>query len=249
MQPRPSEVDCGLSRQARQNPPAWEVMAMETAEFDRFADEYHDMHQRNIAITGEDPAYFSAYKIRVWSEWFSARQSMPARILDFGSGVGNSVPFFRAFFPSSQLTCADVSARSLDLARARFPGQESQITIQDTRIPAGDAEFDAVFSACVFHHIPHEQHAAWLRELWRVTVPGGAIAVFEHNPLNPLTVRAVISPRTLSARLRKAGWGQVKLSYHVFFPRAFAALRRLDRMLGTVPFGAQYAVMAIKPSS
>ena len=61
--------------------------------------------------------------------------------------------------------------------------------IENNRIPAEADSFDVVFSACVFHHIPHGEHLNWLQELHRITRPGGLIAIFEHNPLNPLTVR------------------------------------------------------------
>ena len=37
---------------------------MDVAEFDKFADEYHNLHQENIRITGENPEYFAEYKIR-----------------------------------------------------------------------------------------------------------------------------------------------------------------------------------------
>ncbi len=58
-----------------------------------------------------------------------------------------------------------------------------------------------------------------LRELHRITRQGGLIAVFEHNPLNPLTVHAVntcsfdanaklILARDLARRLRAAGWAR-----------------------------------------
>lgn len=33
------------------------------AEFDLLADEYHDQHKENVAITGENPEFFSEYKI------------------------------------------------------------------------------------------------------------------------------------------------------------------------------------------
>jgi hypothetical protein len=62
------------------------------------------------------------------------------------------------------------------------------------------------FSACVFHHIPHGEHWGWLRELYRVVRPGGLLSVFEHNPLNPLTLHAVNTcPFDLNARLIQAG--------------------------------------------
>ena len=36
---------------------------MDVAEFDQFADEYHNLHQENIRITAEKPEYFAEYKI------------------------------------------------------------------------------------------------------------------------------------------------------------------------------------------
>jgi SAM-dependent methyltransferase len=228
------------------------------AEFDRFADEYHNMQRRNIAITGEEPAYFSAYKIRLLAAALRERGLQSGRILDFGSGIGNSVPFFRAYLADAALTCVDVSRRSLDLAQARFPGREDYRLIEGERLPVEDGAFGAVFSACVFHHIPAAEHVHWLRALRLAAAPGGMLAVFEHNPLNPLSVRAVntcpfdenarlIQARVLAARCREAGWGEPRIRYHVFFPRALAGLRGLEPRLGWLPLGAQYSVMAVRP--
>ena len=36
---------------------------MDEVEFDKFADEYRDMHAANIKLSGEDPEYFAEYKI------------------------------------------------------------------------------------------------------------------------------------------------------------------------------------------
>lgn len=230
---------------------------MDAAEFDRFADEYDAQHRANIAITGEAPEYFAEYKIRVLSQL--AKPFGPAPdVLDFGSGIGNSVPHFRRHMPGARLSCADVSCRSLDLAERRFPSNGPLLLIEGDRIPSDDNAFDVVFSACVFHHIPHEQHGAWLRELRRVARPGALLVVFEHNPLNPLTVHAVNTcPFDENAKLlragqlmrsqREAGWERLRARYHVFFPRAFAALRPLEGLLAAVPFGAQYSAAAWKP--
>ena len=230
---------------------------MDVAEFDRFADAYHEMHRANVAITGEAPEYFAEYKVRVLAGLAASLQVQPGRILDFGAGIGNSIPYFRRYFPDARLTGADVSQRSLELAEARFPGQADGLWIEAGHIPAGADEFDLAFSACVFHHIPHAEHAAWLQELHRVVRPGGMLAIFEHNPLNPLTVRAVntcpfdenahlIRARQLMARYRAAGWRQPEVRYHLFFPRLLSVLRPLERRLEAVPLGAQYSVTAIK---
>ena len=180
-----------------------------------------------------------------------------SRICDFGSGIGNSVPFFRKYFPDAALTSSDVSERSLTLGKQRYPGDGSYVLIEDSRIPCEAGSFDIAFSACVFHHIPHEEHVTWLKELHRITRPGGLIAIFEHNPLNPLTVHAVntcpfdenarlIFARGLAKRLRAAGWVSPRIQYNLFFPRALARLRPLEARLGWLPLGAQYVAFARK---
>ncbi len=230
---------------------------MDKAEFDRFADAYYDQHRENVAVTGESPEYFAEYKIRQLREIVDREQIGVSRICDFGSGIGNSVPFFRKYFPDAALTSSDVSERSLTLGKQRYPAGGSYVLIEDSRIPCDAGSFDVAFSACVFHHIPHEEHVAWLKELHRVTRPGGLIAIFEHNPLNPLTVHAVntcpfdenarlIFARGLVKRLSGAGWVSPRIQYNLFFPRALARLRPLEARLGWLPLGAQYVAFARK---
>jgi ubiquinone/menaquinone biosynthesis C-methylase UbiE len=231
---------------------------MNTSEFDQFADEYEQLHARNLAVTGEKPEFFHQYKIRVL-EQVVRRQGLDARaILDFGSGIGNSTRFLRQYFPSAKLASADISQRSLDVANTRLPAVSETLRIDGNRIPAADNSFDVAFSACVFHHIPHEEHVHWLTELRRVTRAGGMLVIFEHNPLNPLTVRAVNScPFDENAHLiravdfaqiyRRSGWANPKIRFHLFFPHALAWLRPCEHFLGALPVGGQYSVAAFKP--
>ena len=229
---------------------------MDTAEFDRFADEYDQVHEKNVAVTGEKPRFFHEYKIKVLGRMVRERGIQPESILDFGSGIGSSTPFFRRYFPAARLASADVSQRSLDVAASRYPDVATGLRIEGQRIPAEDHAFDITFSACVFHHIPQDGHTLWLRELRRVTRPGGMLAIFEQNPLNPLTVRAVntcpfdenahlISVKELVACVRESGWQDPKVEYHLFFPHALSGLRRLEPYLSSVPFGGQYSVTAV----
>ena len=230
---------------------------MDKAEFDRFADAYYDQHRANVALTGEAPEYFAEYKIRRLREIVEREHIGVSRICDFGSGIGNSIPYFRKYFPAAALTSSDVSERSLTLGRQRYPGDGHCMLIEDSRIPCEADLFDVAFSACVFHHIPHEEHVMWLKELHRITRPGGLIAIFEHNPLNPLTVRAVntcpfdenaelILARSLAKRLSLAGWTAARIQYNLFFPRGLAWLRLLEANLGWLPLGAQYVAFARK---
>ena len=111
---------------------------MNEAEFDQFADEYHAMHKRGIAASGEGPEYFSEYKIKDVAKAVSRPGSaVPAglKLLDFGAGTGNSVPFVTKYFPTASLTCLDLSQRSLDLAEKRFPGQAAYVRFGGDAIP------------------------------------------------------------------------------------------------------------------
>jgi ubiquinone/menaquinone biosynthesis C-methylase UbiE len=230
---------------------------MDKAEFDRFADAYYEQHRENVAVTGEGPEYFAEYKIRQLRQIVEREQIGVSRICDFGSGIGNSIPFFRTYFPDAALTSSDVSERSLTLGKQRYPGNGNCVLIEEGRIPCQDGSFDVAFSACVFHHIPHGEHVMWLKELQRITRPGGLIAIFEHNPLNPLTVHAVntcpfdenaklIFARNLAKRMGDAGWTSPRIQYNLFFPRALARLRPLEARLGWLPLGAQYVAFARK---
>jgi SAM-dependent methyltransferase len=232
-------------------------ISMNQVEFDRFADEYYDQHRENVSVTGEGPEYFAEYKIKKLRQAVDGCRIGAARICDFGSGIGNSIPFFRKHFPEASLTSCDVSERSLALSSQRYPNSTNYLLIENDRIPSGPDAFDVVFSACVFHHILPEQHAMWLRELHRITKPGGLIAIFEHNPLNPLTVHAVntcafdvnaklIFARDLARSLVKTGWASPRIRYNLFFPRALARLRPLEDKLGWLPIGAQYVALARK---
>jgi len=228
------------------------------AEFDLLADEYHDQHAANVAITGEGPEYFAEYKIADLAAFVQANGVSTEHILDFGSGIGNSLPYFRKYFGKSDLHCADVSSRSIEIAQSRFPGEEHYVLIEES-IPLPSGSQDIVFSACVFHHIPYEEHQHWLAELRRVTRPGGLLAIYEHNPLNPLTVRAVNTcPLDVNARLIRggamrqralvSGWMDARVDYRVFFPSMLKSLRPMERHLGWLGLGAQYRMAARCPA-
>ncbi len=229
---------------------------MDQREFDRFADEYHAMHARNIRLSGEDPAYFARYKARDAARLTGGTLPVPS-VLDFGTGVGNSLPFLHDEFPSCRLVGIDVSVRSLEIARTRCSSYAELREFDGTGIPFDDHQFGLTLAACVFHHIEPAEHVAKLREIRRVLAPGGSLMLYEHNPWNPLTVRAVndcpfdenaqlIAAPVLKQRALEAGFSSVKVRFRVFFPALLAALRVVEPMLSWVPLGAQYCVVCRK---
>ncbi len=240
---------------------------MDQAEFDIFADQYSSLHAANIALSGETPGYFAEYKIKdMATEYLKhsnqgrgppAQGRAPPAVLDFGAGVGNSVPFVRKYLPDAEIICLDVSTKSLEMGQGRFPGQATFLGFDGTRIPLPDASITIAFAACVFHHIDHDEHVSLLKELRRVLVPSGMAFVFEHNPYNPLTVHAVntcpfdknarlISGPAMRHRFRAAGFAAAKIRYRIFLPHSLRRLRPLEKWLTWLPLGAQYYTFAVK---
>jgi SAM-dependent methyltransferase len=229
---------------------------VKVSEFDKFADEYLATHKANLAITGEDPEYFARYKIEELANRYRTRRlPPPRRILDFGCGIGGSLPHLKAAFPQAELTALDVSERSLAIARSRFSGVAKFQTYDGEAVPSPAQRYDLIFSSCVFHHVDAAEHPAILRQLRGMLADDGAMAIFEHNPLNPVSRYIVatcpfdenavlIRAGVFAERQRQAGFRRVEIAYTGFFPGALRALRPLEPMLARVPLGAQYYTLA-----
>jgi len=211
---------------------------MERAEFDKFADEYEALHRANLAASGEAPEYFAEYKVRDLERLLRARHPGGAalRLLDFGAGIGASIPFLRKYLPDAQITC---------------------VAFDGARLPFGDSSFDCIFAGCVFHHVSPSAHHRLLGEFRRVLQHSGRLMIYEHNPLNPLTVRTVracpfddnailLRAGILRAELERAGFENPEARYRVFFPRALRWLRPLEDALDWLPLGAQYYLTATR---
>ena len=230
---------------------------MDEVEFDKFADEYRAMHAANIRLSGETPEYFAEYKIVDIAAELARDGLAPRKALDFGAGVGYSVPFFARHLPAVRVTCLDVSRKSLDVGAAQHGGAAEFAHFDGRRIPFDDGTFDVALASCVFHHIPHDEHVALLAEIRRVLGSQGRLFIFEHNPLNPLTRHAVntcefdehaqlIRAPTMRRRVRDAGFADAAIRYRIFFPHALRGLRPLEARMTWLPLGAQYYVVARK---
>jgi len=231
---------------------------MDKAEFDKFADEYASMLASSIKASGESPDFFSEYKIRDLAQYLARRGGKAAQLIDFGAGTGSSVPWLRKHLPNATFTCVDVSEKSLQLGRQRFPKEAHFVGFDGRILPFEHGSFDVAFSACVFHHIEHALHVPLLCELRRVLRPGGLLAIFEHNPFNLLTVHTVrtcqfdenavlIRAAEMVHRVQKAGFIDIDRHYRIFFPGPLRGLRPLERWLRWCPLGAQYSVFARAP--
>jgi SAM-dependent methyltransferase len=229
---------------------------VKVAEFDKFAEEYLATHKTNLAVTGESPDYFARYKIVEIARRLRPLGIAPKRVLDFGCGIGNSAPHLHEAFPEARITGVDVSEKSLAVARARYPDAAEFVAYDPKGAPPAPTEgYDLIFSACVFHHIDHDEHAGIFGKLRERLALGGAMAIFEHNPANPVSryivatcpfdENAVLIPaKELARRQRQAGFRRVGVSYTGFFPAPLKALRGLEPLMAKIPVGAQYYTLA-----
>lgn len=223
-------------------------MTESPSEFDAHAGSYEQEHRSSIAASGEDPAYFHDYKLAcLQRRGFDTN----APLLDFGCGIGNLTERFVASF--REVHGYDPSRKSLAIARERAPGATLHEDI--STIPRN--HFATAVLSGVLHHVQPSDRIDLLRTVRGLLRPGGRIVVFEHNPLNPVTRRAVAAcafdddaillwPWEAREVLASAGFRDVSLDYIVFFPKPLAFLRPFEPKLRRLMLGAQQMLIATR---
>lgn len=221
------------------------------AEFDQFSASYEQTLNASVAITGESAEYFASYKARFIAQRVVTRRA--CKILDYGCGVGLVCRELQKHLPEAQIDGFDVSQASLERvdpalrSRGTFAPNVSELR----------GNYDVVLFANVMHHIQPKSRQHAISEAAGLLGPGGKLVIFEHNPRNPLTRRAVdqcpfdenailVPPEETKTYLKRSGLCRVRSDYIVFFPRALKWLRGLEPVLGWCPLGAQYVVTARK---
>ncbi|RWH70279.1 class I SAM-dependent methyltransferase [Mesorhizobium sp.] len=222
-------------------------------EFDAYRHSYSEAVNEAISFSGLDVDFFTRAKAVRLLDLLKSTLG-PANnlsILDVGCGVGNYHPILRG--KVGKLTGVDPSPECIDEAKQRNPGVFYRVS-EGAQLPFDAGEFDAVFAICVMHHVPPADWAKFSSEMARVTRPGGAVLIFEHNPYNPLTRRIVsacpfdenavlLSKRQVVHYLRGAGLSGVEGRYILTVPAIDGVLRRIDDAFGRIPLGAQYHVL------
>jgi len=217
------------------------------AEFDSYARDYDRVLAKALPCDSEDNEVFAAYKVGEVALDMGDR--VPARILDFGCGVGRSLDHLARAFPQSELWGFDPSRVSLEAAQSRAP--HASLVSETASLPSRG--FDVVFMANVLHHVPPAARQDVLADCRRLLAQGGSLWVFEHNPRNFVTRRvfdACPFDRDASMLRREetialgaaAGLTRARAAYTLCLPFANNAWLRCQRALAWLPLGAQYCV-------
>jgi ubiquinone/menaquinone biosynthesis C-methylase UbiE len=224
-----------------------------TAEtFNEYQPKYSNAVNDAVSFTGLNVDFFTkvkaGYILDITREHFADISHLD--ILDVGCGVGNFHGLLAPHFGS--INGVDVSEASITNARKRHPDVSYKV-YDGERLPYEDQSIDLAFTICVMHHVPTENWENFTQEMHRVLKPGGLGLVFEHNPRNPLTMRAVNNcpfdedavllrnTKTISL-FEGAGFSDVKSRFILSIPAANKFLRQVDGIFSSVPFGAQYYV-------
>ena len=127
---------------------------------------------------------FGGRRSRVYRRIVSLAGVQPGdSVLDVGSSSGYlAKKLAAAAGQTGHVTGVDPSQAAIEYAQRRAP---STVTFsvgvaQDLNLP--DASFDVVTCTLAMHHIPARKREAALREMYRVTKPGGRVLVADFDP-------------------------------------------------------------------
>jgi SAM-dependent methyltransferase len=219
-------------------------------EFDAYSQNYNEQINDVLKFSGLKIDFFARVKNDYLIDILNFRPggAAAAKILDVGCGVGNA--HRQLVGCVAKLAGIDVSPASIAVARERNPGIEYEC-FDGLHLPYADNTFDVAFAVNVFHHVPVSNRHALALEIGRVLRSGGLFAVFEHNPLNPVTMHVVkncamdndavlLNRRDTEKLLRAAGFQDIQTRFILAIPAASPFLRKIDRCFSWLPLGAQY---------
>lgn len=226
------------------------------AGFDRYATNYHDELDRGLSLSGETADFFARGRVSLLASRLERMGVRPRSALDFGCGVGSTVPLLLDIIGVRSVVGTDASAASLRVARGRALGPHVRFQPLDEPV---DEPVDLAYCNGVFHHIPRSERRAALGFVAQALKPGGLFALWENNPWNPGTRLIMnripfdrdaetLSSWTTRRMLQEADFEVVRTDFAFIFPKALRALRPLERLVTRLPLGGQYMVLARKPS-
>ncbi|MEV4755939.1 class I SAM-dependent methyltransferase [Micromonospora sp. NPDC049559] len=149
---------------------------------------------------GESRAFF-AVRAATWDTKFGddlpaytaavveARLPPGGVAVDVGCGTGRALPALRrAVGPTGTVVGLDLTPEMLTAARRHRHDAAATLVLGDARrLPFGSGTVDAIFAAGLLTHLPDAE--AGLRELARVTRPGGRLVLFHPSGRAALAAR------------------------------------------------------------
>lgn len=198
--------------------------------------------------------YFARGRLRWLRKRLDELGERPAAMLDFGcSDSATSADFF-AQLSIRSLVGVDVSATgNAAIEPAGVDDPKTFVHVADYR---ATGSMDLAFTHDIIPRMSPRNRAAATVLVFRSLKSGGLFAYWDHNPWNPVSrlTSSASSGRTSSltptdARrlLRGVGFDIVHTTSTFYFPRTLTWCHPLEPMLGSLPLGRQYMVLARRP--
>ncbi|MFT3836280.1 MAG: flavoprotein [Myxococcaceae bacterium] len=120
------------------------------------------------------------HRDEVDAELLAALSAVPkGRLLDLGTGLGTVAA--QAAQSGFTVVATDVSRRALELAHQQHPNVKVEWLEDDALASRLIAPFDVVVDRGLFHLLPPDRRASYLREVSRLTKPGGVLLLIAHQ--------------------------------------------------------------------
>jgi tRNA (cmo5U34)-methyltransferase len=110
---------------------------------------------------------------RLQDETVAATGTGARRVLELGTGTGETAQRVLARHPAAVLVGLDASAEILERARAALPAERIELRVARLEDPLPDGPFDVVVSALAVHHLDGAGKAELFRRVAGSLTPGG----------------------------------------------------------------------------
>jgi tRNA (cmo5U34)-methyltransferase len=120
----------------------------------------------------EVPAYD-----RLQEETVGASGTGARRVLELGTGTGETARRVLELHPEAELVGIDASSRMLDQARTVLPAERVELRVARLEDPLPDGPFDVVVSVLAVHHLDGAGKADLFARIAAALAPGGRLAL------------------------------------------------------------------------
>lgn len=126
---------------------------------------------------------FSAFKKldRITSKLFNKSLKEFGAILDWGCGCGRLTRYFHDFHPKSSITGIDIDSDNIQWCQKNLPFGSFSTISPTPPTQLEDGLFDLIIGISIFTHLQEKDEFLWLKELKRLSAPGGILLMTVHG--------------------------------------------------------------------
>jgi SAM-dependent methyltransferase len=153
-------------------------------------------------------------------------------VLDFGCGVGRQLVHFTRDYPKPKYHACDVDPSAMNFIERNYPSAVSRTNLFSPPLPFEADSMDMIYSVSTFSHLNPEDQKIWLKELYRITRPGGYCFLTTEGWKALESLRYLFPDADTEGKLRSAGILYKEYPEFAKTLNSKASLPALQHMLG-----------------